>query len=233
MRFGLLVLLVVGWGGGLSAQTLRIAHVEAAAHYYPLVARVLQDAGIASTFEEVPMARLVAGLASDSIDASYLLYDDLFLANKNLIKVPVPLYTADWVAVTLKPEIRITGADTLKGHKIAVVRGNPVMESIVKDLNPTLSESEEAMFRMLAVGRFDVALCPRKQVPALAAAAGIRKYYIQEPSLVIARTYFGLARSQAGLAARVTAAFQKWVDSGAWTREFAAIAEAHRKAVQH
>lgn len=206
-----------------AAQNLAVGTTDPIKPFIPLVEKVLKEAGFTVTATVLPQARLFSELSGNNLGGGFFISDVVFQSNQALVKVPVPLFKNELVAVSVKPGVTVKTAADLKNYKVGIVRGNATHEAITKGLSPAVTDSDDQQFKMLAAGRFDVAVTSRTLAPTLAKTAGIGSYTIQEPAVLTTLLYFGLSPANAGLADKLTAAFKKWVDSGAWDKEINAV----------
>ena len=87
------------------------------------------------------------------------------------------------------------------------------------------TDNQLQQFKMLAIGRFDVALSARVLVASLIRQAGIKLWYIQEPPLLSQQMYLCLAPRGMVYMAKLTETFRRAVDSGQWARDVGEVLE--------
>jgi ABC-type amino acid transport substrate-binding protein len=179
------------------AQTLSLGSTEVTQSVFPVVEKVLKEAGIPAKISVVPQARLFSDIVTGGLDGAFFLGDQALANLKGVVKVPVKLFQTDLVAVTVGPKPKITSVADLKGLTIGVVRGNGAAEALTKGLDPTLVVNDLTQIKMLAGGRFQVALVSRTAVPLLAQEAGVTNLVIQEPSLLTSAVYFVFSSQRA------------------------------------
>lgn len=208
---------------GLSAQTLKLAAIEAVKPFEPLLAKVIKSAGFTPEFTYLPQARLMAD--ADSYDAVYFLTDIAITSVKGMVKVPVPLFSNDVVAVAAKPDVKVASRADLAKYKVGVERGNKNHQEITKGVTGIVeTDNQAAAVKMLGAGRFDVAIVSRSLVAQYAKEAGLAKYYVQEPPVLQIPLYLGLTAKGAANEAKLTPAFRKVVDDGSWLKDATALA---------
>jgi ABC-type amino acid transport substrate-binding protein len=211
-------------GTSVFAQALKVGTTDSTARFAPLIQKVLREGGIEAEIASLAQDRLLEDLTAGRIDGAFFLSEPSFSSLAGIVKVPVKLYMIDFVAVTLDPGVKVAKTSDLRKYSVGMIQGNTAQEQITKGMKPIATWNEAAEFKMLAAGRFDVALAARSEVPNLSKAEGIDTYYVQEPALLSTPTYFALSSANAGIQSKLTAVFRKWVDSGKWMEELSRIA---------
>jgi ABC-type amino acid transport substrate-binding protein len=219
------VVLALVCASGLFAQTLKIGTTEGTACFAPAIVKVLKEGGIDAEVSILQQEQVFKDLEAGTLDGAYFLTDPAFASMQGVIKVPVKLYNVDFVAVALDPNVKISRTTDLRKYSVGMVQGNAAQETLTKGMKPIATWSEATQFKMLAEGRFNVALAARPIVENLAKAGGIDTYYIQEPALMTTPAYFALSANKASLQSRITALLRTWIDSGKWVEELTSLAQ--------
>jgi hypothetical protein len=216
------VLLAVALAG---AQDLKVGTIEGMASFSPLIAKVMKDAGYGIKVVTYPqLGALLQDLAKGGVDGAF------FLAQPNIaqikaVRVPVRIGETDFCAITTDPSIKVAGTADLRKYTVGIVKDNAGHQAIARGMNVTAAASDVEQFKMLAAGRFQVAISIPQMVPVMCRIAGIKDFYIQKPPLLVTPTFFALSAAQADKEPKVEATFKKWVDSGQWEKEARAIAQ--------
>jgi stage V sporulation protein SpoVS len=225
MKRRLFVLAVLGLAlaAVLPAQKFIVAGTESVRPFAGLVTNVLKDAGFEPELQVMPMQRFTQALGESTVAGGFFLSEQAAKAVTGAVKIPVVLFKNEVVAFAVKPDVKITSNADLAKYKVGIVRGNATHEAVAKGITPLLADNEESEVKMLAAGRFDVAILARSLVAEYCKKAGIDKYYVQEPPVLITPLYFVLSAKNAGLEAKLNVAFKKQVDSGQWTKDINAV----------
>jgi polar amino acid transport system substrate-binding protein len=205
------------------AQSFTAACNPTVIAFEPLFQEVFAEAGLQLAMEGQPQARLFASLLDNEVQAGLMLSDAAISDLPGVIKIPYPLGYTEIVAVCADPSIRISSASDLPAFSIGIVRGNKIHEILTSGMKLTATESSDSLFRMLAAGRFQVAIATKQVVPGLAKAAGMDRFYIQEPPLASIPLFLVLTESGAPFKNRLSPVIKRWVESGAWDRKANAI----------
>ena len=167
---------------------------------------------------------MVVELQSGIWDGAFFFTDLALEQMPGMVKVPVSLYRNEIVAVAARPGVRVSSRADLSRYSVGIERGNKTHEAVVKGLeNVQAAEDQATQFRMLAVGRFDVAISSRALLGALARQAGIPKLYIQEPPLSVLPLYLAVTRANQAAVPALASAFARAVESGQWAKDLNAV----------
>jgi ABC-type amino acid transport substrate-binding protein len=224
MKKLLFVVLSVLLASGLPAQTLKLVTTDQLKPFQSLVLKVLKEAGVDATVVGEPQARLMADLGGGAVDGGFFLTTIALEQVPGLVKVGVPLYRNEIVAVAVSPDVKVASTADLAKYKVGIERGNKTHEAVVKNLSNVIPvDNQPTQFKMLAGGRFEVAISARALIPSLVKEAGIAKVYVQEPPVLVQPLFFVLTAKNQALVAKLTAAFKAEVDSGAWAKDLNAV----------
>jgi ABC-type amino acid transport substrate-binding protein len=215
----------------LGAQELTIGTIEGTANYGPLIMRVLKETGInAKIVTYRRQDDLYPALARGTVDGAFFLAEPIIAQLNGAVTVPVRLHQTNFCAVTLDPKVKVTTPGDLRRYTVGVVKGQMAHDALTRGMPTVSAVSDMEQFKMLAAGRFQIALAVEMAVPFHCAAAGIKTYYIQQPPLLMSPTFLALSKKQAGLTDKVTAVFKQWLENGRWNEALAAVdAEAAKK----
>jgi hypothetical protein len=223
-RFAALVSVILAVASA-GAQELKVGTIEGMASFSPLIAKVLKDAGYNIKIVTYPQqGALLQDLAKGGVDGAFFLAQPV-IAQVKAVRVPIRIGQTDFCAVATDPNVKVANSGDLRKYTVGVVKDNSGHEAITRGMTVTAAASDVEQFKMLAAGRFQVAISIPQMVPIMCRLAGIKDYYIQKPPLLMTPTFFALSAAQEGIEPKVEAAFKKWVDSGQWEKEAGAIAQ--------
>jgi hypothetical protein len=214
----------------LGAEELKIGTIEGMAAYGPLMIKALKDAGYdAKVTAYAQQADLLQDLAKGRIDGAFFLAQPVIAQVKGAVMVPVRIAFTDFCAVATDPGVKVANPSDLRKYSVGIVKGQPGHAAITRGMTVTEASSDAEEFKMLAAGRFQVAIAVSDLVPIMCKMAGIKTYYIQSPPLLRTPTFLALSAARSGIEPKIEAALKKWVDGGQWDKESAAVAEQARK----
>ena len=103
---------------------------------------------------------------SGRTDGSLLRTELVASRHKNLVRVPCPLLLVDFVACTVREDIKIRQQVDLAGYRIGISRGNLTAGMICREagVKPVLLNSLTSGVRMMEEGRLDAILEERNTV---------------------------------------------------------------------
>ncbi len=76
----------------------------------------------------------------------------------NLVRVPVSIYTTNVVVFTKDKQFPVKGWDSLKPHKIGILRGIALIDAKTNGFNRQVVNSPVSLFKLLFAERVDVAV---------------------------------------------------------------------------
>lgn len=140
----------------------------------------------------------------------------------NLIQVPEPIITNDFVALGVNQRFATPDWNALRPYTVSYIIGWKVFEANVPtSIARTPVRDAEQMFTLLARGRVDVVLYERWQGLEQARASGVPAL-VMEPPLVSTPMYMYLHKKHAALVPRVARALAGLKQNGAYQRIHAA-----------
>ena len=109
-------------------------------------------------FEAMPGARALAGANDGTFDGDSARVANAAKNYPNLIRVPEPVISVVFAAITLRNDIRIEELSDLSSLSVGHVRGWKYSEKLLTyHKNVEIVRTAEILMRMLAEGRIDVA----------------------------------------------------------------------------
>lgn len=137
--------------------------------------------GYTYRFEAMPGARALAGANDGTFDGDTARVANAVKDYPNLIRVPEPVISVMFAAVTLKDEIKISKVSDLNGHSVGYVRGWKFFEKLLaRHETVEVVRTAEMLMRMLAEGRVDVAFLSVAPALHIADEMGIDSLVVTE-----------------------------------------------------
>ena len=129
---------------------------------------------------------------------------------KNLIMIPIPVYTMEGVIATQQhTQPYIWDIEQLKSHGIVGrVRGILWSEQLTTGLNEVVADDYKTLLKLLELERIDVALGARLTLLDKLRESNIEGITIQEPPLIEIRLYHYLHKKRADLVPEITKALR-------------------------
>ena len=186
-------------------------------------------AGAEVDFVSLPALRDLDSADSGRTDGSLVRTEDAASACENLIRVPYPLLLIDFVACTLREDIRIGQPADLAGYRVGTSLGDLSTRALCgkAGVKPVLLNKLTNGIRMLEAGRIDVILEERNSLEQAMSQVG-RPLYCSAP-LHQVQLYHWLNRRNADLAGPLAEAFKALNAEGAVRRIFGRYAASSSK----
>jgi len=138
----------------------------------------------------------------------------------NLVRVPESVVRVELTAFSRDPAIPAEFA-ALRSRAVGLVRGWKFFEQGMAGGEQVVTASDpEQLFRLLALGRVDVALYERSMGTALLMALGMRDVYRLEPPLARPEVYTYLHRRHAALVPQLADALRAMKRDGFFARAY-------------
>jgi len=199
------------------SQEFRVSYYPGEAVAVPLVRTALVRAGLDPKFLEQPAARSLALVSAGEVQAEFFRTEAAIAPMAALIKVPVPLITTNYVAVTLDSGPAIRSLHDLEGQRVGFPLGYSILTQSFQGLAQALAvPNEVSTLKMLRAGRLDVAVMPDTLLAHFAKEAGLSAYRAASPPLLVEPSFLVVHQSQGSLVPRLQEVLQKMVDSGEW-----------------
>ncbi len=209
----------------IGAQPLSIGTLRGMDAYAPVIVKMLKEAGFDVKITEFPgQPELLRALGQGGVDGAYFLAQPIIAQVKGAVMVPVRLAFTDFCAVATDPGVKVAGPPDLRKYTVGVIKGHTGHAAVTRGLPVVEAANEAEQFKMLAAGRFQVAISVRELIPVMTRIAGIKTYYVQSPPLLRTPTFLALSASRAGIKDKVEAVFKRWVEGGQWDKETAKAA---------
>jgi len=155
----------------VSAQgDYRIVYNEATTALIPLIRAIYAEMGMSPTFELRPSERALAEISSGRFDADLIRVGGVEKMYPNLVRTAEPIKETELYAYVRKGAILAsTTPEFLKAHTLGFARGSKLAEEflLVKGLTAYATNSADSLFKMLTMGRFEIALVTSTQLLSL------------------------------------------------------------------
>ncbi len=139
----------------------------------------------------------------------------------DLLTVPVSFYSAAFSAFSKEPAMKIKNWQDLKPYNVGVVTGWKILVDGVAKVKPagyTQVDSPEALFRMLALDRIDVATLNYRSGLETIHKLGLEGIHVLEPPLAEKKLYLQLHQRHTVLLPRISKILQEMADDGTIAR---------------
>lgn len=147
-------------------SSYKVAYNDSTAYLIPLVKAMYADVGVHPVFQLVPSERAIALTSSGHFDADLSRVEEALRRYPNLVRTNEPIKRTDLYAYARKRSgIQFTQASELKHYSVALIRGAKLAEQFAQregiDAYPV--NSVASFYKMLAAGRFEIALITSTQ----------------------------------------------------------------------
>lgn len=183
------------------------------------VMKVLTDAGLNAKICLVPGARSAAMIKTGFSNGEFFRADPFIDANADTVKkINVVLMNADVIAVSLDdPAIEVKSERDLQYYTVGYVRGEALSTELASIAKSSSAQSDlMEVLKMLKAKRFQVGIMSNLARHSVTKDTPIEGLKIHSPPMRITPMYIIVNASQEALVRRLTACFQKAVNSGEW-----------------
>lgn len=181
----------------------------------PRMEELLREAGFTPSIKAYPPERSLMMVRSGSVAGEFMRTEEALSQAPELVKVDVPLFRQNIVAVSLREDIKITSKGDLVSQRVGFVKTNRYIRDLAESLPQRVdAPHQDSLFRMLKEGRFDVAIVIGEIAERKKREEEFSGLRIHSPVLAQEPVFFVLHLSQAALAPRIKAAFEKKLASG-------------------
>jgi ABC-type amino acid transport substrate-binding protein len=208
MAFFLTVILLCGAGIAPSRAADKLVLVAAAGTIDTVVSEViLREAygriGIDVTIRKVKPERALRLANAGQVDGDVQRIAGLEAHYTNLVAVRPRVNFIDFAAFVVDQPFTVEGWRSLEGRSVGYVRGIKIAEQHVGGMDAAAAGSYESMFRMLAGGRFAVAIAPQANGAYHASRLGLTDVVGLSPALERIDLFHYLHRSHDSLIPRI------------------------------
>ncbi len=144
------------WAGSPLSKRDRTGYID----------RILIEAfnriGLTVSLSKKPAERSLYNANKGVDDGDYIRVAGLEKIYPNLIRVPSKLFDMEFVAFAKNKTVKVDGWASLKPYHVGILRGWKILEMNVKEAKSRSElDSIESMFKMVDLGRLDIALYSR------------------------------------------------------------------------
>ena len=170
--------------------------------------------GIKLKIKRLPAKRAIVMTNQGKFDGDLQRIDAVKNLYKNLVQVRPPINFLEASAFTVGLEFPINGWDSLRPHRIGIIRGIKFAEVNTKGMNRVLVSDYDALFKMLKAGRVDVAVLPRVNGLFQLTKFGFDDIRDLKPALLRIDLFHYLHRKNSHLLPRLSAVIEDMRDKG-------------------
>lgn len=160
--------------------------------------------GLSLSFKPLPLERALIEANKGIVDGDLMRTTQGLAQYPDLRPLSVAVASDDFVAFGIGQQFKPAGWSSLKGWRLASIRGIKVVESLGPDFQVDYLSSPTQLFSFIAAGRADLAILTRGSA-CLPQKMGLRQIQIQEPALGTLNFHLHLHRQHAALLPRLEA----------------------------
>lgn len=212
-------------GRGQPIKLMAVKGSPTAAVGATLIRAAYEQLGVRVIIDEVPAkrARYYADSSADGevhrVAAARSMY-------KNLEMVETPFNYLEFRVVARGPDFTVKGWESLRPHKVAIVRGIVAMEKGTRGMDPHRLTSYDQMLRFVAAGRSQYGVVTTLTFEIKKKSLDLQGLRLLNPPISRYPLYHFLNRRHKSLAARLNSLLQDWEKSGELARRRAAAVAA-------
>jgi polar amino acid transport system substrate-binding protein len=183
-----------------------------------VAAEAFRRAGLRVELVRLPAERALLLANSGQIDGEILRVGGLEAQYGNLLRVPEPIADVGFSAFSRDPMIR-ADFNSFRRRSVGLIRGWKIYEQAMAGSAQVVTVADPAqLFRLLELGRIDVALYERTLGVALALSLGLSDVHRLEPVLAERDVYTYLHRKHAASVPRVAEALRAMKRDGFYAK---------------
>lgn len=170
--------------------------------------------------EDVPSKRSLVGVNSGQKDAEGLRIVGLEKKYSNLVRVPEPYMSVQFVGFSKNKNIQIDGWESLKQHKIGYIHGWLMIEKNIQNINfsknPIAVIKADQLFGMLHLGRIDIAIYQRMDAFINLKEMRLTDIHLLEKPLVTTPLYLYVNKKHTRLVPKIVKALKTMKKDGTY-----------------
>lgn len=128
--------------------------------------------------------------------------------------IPIPVCFLELVVLTKNTQFPVQGWQSLEPYKIGIRRGAKIVEVNTKGMKRHVVSQYEQLFKLLDIGRIDIAVTSRVQGLTLIQKFDLEGFKILEPPLKTTNLYHYLHKKHENLVPKITASLQEMEKKG-------------------
>lgn len=203
---------------GITALPPLIAAEGSPGYFDLLVREAFARLGVDASVENFPGGRALRMSNEGIIDGQAVRVLGVEKEYPNLVRVPEKVYESEFMAWSMRRDIRLAGWQDLRSLVVGYPLGWKLYDREVKQAREIIRvQSLEQLFPMLAASRLDVVLLDRWQAMYLTRRAGINAHPV-EPPLALHDMYMYLHVRHQALVAPLAAALAAMRADGSFKR---------------
>ena len=147
-----------------------------------------------------PVQRSISDANNGKGDGEYIRISGLSRIYPNLIEVPEKVFDFEFVVFTKNHDVIINGWDSLKPYDVGIVIGWKILEENIRNVRNRVDvPTPESLFKMLALGRIDIAVYSRYLGSEIVKNLGLKNIFVKNSPLAVKPMYLYLHRKHQGI----------------------------------
>jgi len=184
-----------------------------------IVAEAFRRIGLAVRLEVMPAERCLVQADKGHVGGVYARVAGLSEKYPNLVMVPEPVDTFEFVAYSRRDDLRIAGWADLRPLSVGIITGWKIVEDLTREVRARTSvRDEEALFGLLRHGRVDVVVTGGAAGREVVRRTGYTELRPHSPPLAVRPMHLYLNRRHGGLAPRLAEALRQMRADGSLER---------------
>jgi ABC-type amino acid transport substrate-binding protein len=176
--------------------------------------RAYKRIGIEVKINKLPGERALRTANSGAADGEVQRIDGLTKNYRNLIQVYPAINFIEGVAFSSTKKFKIQGWQSLRPYRIGYIRGIKFAEKNTRDIESVSVSDYSRMFKMLAKGRFAIAVSPRLNGLYQMTRLGIDNIFELHPAIMRFELFHYLHKKHKSLIPKISAVFSAMAKSG-------------------
>jgi len=184
-----------------------------------IVAEAFRRVGLNLRLEVMPAERCLVQADQGLVDGVYARVAGLSKHYPNLVLVPEPVSSFEFLAYTRRSDLRIAGWDDLRPLSVGIITGWKIVEDKTRAVRTRTSvRDEEALFALLQRGRADVVVAGSFAGRETVRRMGLTDVRPLSPPLAVRPMHLYLHRRHAALVPRLAEALRQMRADGSLGR---------------
>ena len=179
-----------------------------------IVREAYRRIGIDLIIKKAPGERALRMADGGQVAGDVQRIDNLSKVYKNLIQLRPAINYIEGSAFAQKGDFRIDGWDSLRPHRLGIIRGIKFAENNTRGMDTYVAKDYPGLFRMLRGGRVDIAISPSLNGRYQSQKLGITGIRELKPAIQRFDLFHYIHKSQAALKPKLEAVFRDMKASG-------------------
>lgn len=193
-------------------QVLQIGRMDTLSPLSDIAESVVKEAfkriGLKCEFKRFPPSRSMVLANEGRIDGELMRIADAAKVNTDMVAVPTPVVWADLATYSMDEKLANLPRDELRRRKVGLTRTILILAKYSQGMNVTETIDVRTALKMLANGRFEVAILVYLAAEPEIARQGSHKFYRGLHAWAVEPLYFHLHKKHAALVPSINAALQ-------------------------